>query len=313
MSSTTKNAQGIDLPTKIIKIAGAQIPCGTNIQANKREILKAIDWAKENGVDHLLTPEGALSGYLCGWEQKIDEIKDALKEIEEHLSDCNFCLHLGTNFEEPEFIGKAVNRNEIRHYDREGLISAVTYKTFVLNDKESVLGRQDYDPISVINLIEPSQETPYVPQATGMICNDMWGATEARKEPLSHQIKNMHLDLIFHATNGRKMELDDPQMIVFDAWHDAFLRMTAANIIIPILTVDSCSDWEWDGSEETAEHYHTSSQSGVIDINGWQTDVPRKGRQYFSYDLDVTIKPDEKFHIQMMKAREQKQDSSDSV
>jgi len=312
MSSTTKNAQGIELPTQIIRIAGAQIPCGTNIQANKVEILKALDWAKENQVDHLLTPECALSGYLHGWEQKIDEIKDALKEIEEHLSNCNLCLHLGTNFEEEYFYEKAVNRNEIRHYDKGGLITAVTYKTFVLNDKESVLGKQEYEPISIVNLIEPSQETPYVPQATGMICNDMWGASEARKDPLPTKIKNMHLDLILHATNGRKMELDDPQMIVFDSWHDAFLRMTAANVIIPILTVDSCSDWEWDGSEETAEYYHTSSQSGVIDINGWQTDVPRVGRQYFSYDLDVTIKPDEKFYIQM-KTREQEQDSSDPV
>lgn len=312
MTTTTKNARGIEIPTKIIKIAGAQIPCGTNIQANKTEILKAIDWAKENNVDHLLTPEGSLSGYLAGWEQKIDEIKDALKEIEEHISDCGFCLHLGTNFEEPEFIGKAVNRNEIRHYYEDGTIGPITYKTFVLNERETVLGRQDYNPISLIDLIEPSQETPYVPQATGMICNDMWGATEARKEPLSHQIRNMNLDLIFHATNGRKMELDDPQMIIFDSWHDAHLRMTAGNLVVPILTVDSCSDWEWDGSEETAEYYHTSSQSGVIDINGWQTDVPRVGRQYFSYDLDVTLKPDEKFYIQM-KTREQEQASSDSV
>ena len=48
----------------MIRFGGAQIPVGINIQANKKEILKAIDWAKENKVDHLLTPEAALSCLL---------------------------------------------------------------------------------------------------------------------------------------------------------------------------------------------------------------------------------------------------------
>ncbi len=48
-----------------IRIAGSQIPIKDNdIQFNKNEILKALDWAKENEVDCLLTPEGSLSG--CG-------------------------------------------------------------------------------------------------------------------------------------------------------------------------------------------------------------------------------------------------------
>ena len=47
-----------------IRIAGAQIPVSdNNIERNKHEIIRALDWAKENEVDHLLTPEGSLSGY----------------------------------------------------------------------------------------------------------------------------------------------------------------------------------------------------------------------------------------------------------
>ena len=34
-----------------IRLAGAQIPVGTDIQTNKKEIFKALDWAKETGVD----------------------------------------------------------------------------------------------------------------------------------------------------------------------------------------------------------------------------------------------------------------------
>ena len=33
---------------KTIRIAGAQIPVTPDIQYNKKEIFKALDWAKEN-------------------------------------------------------------------------------------------------------------------------------------------------------------------------------------------------------------------------------------------------------------------------
>ena len=38
-----------------IRIAGAQLPVSTDIQYNKNEIFKALDWAKENNVKHLVT------------------------------------------------------------------------------------------------------------------------------------------------------------------------------------------------------------------------------------------------------------------
>ena len=67
---------------KTTRIAGVQLPVSTNIQFNKKEILKAIDWAKENEVKHLLTPEGSLSGYGYKWSDNLDEIQDALKEVD---------------------------------------------------------------------------------------------------------------------------------------------------------------------------------------------------------------------------------------
>lgn len=312
MSMFTTGPYGVEMPTQMLRVAGAQIPVGTNIQANKVEILKALDWAKENEVDHLLTPECALSGYLGGWEDNMEEIKDALKEVEEHQAKCNLYLHLGTNFEEQESKG-LIRRNEIRHYHREGHIVGATFKTFVLNEMEHVLGRDhDRDPVVVVELLERTADRYYVPAAASLICNDLWGHGEAKEPPITGKFKEMGLDLMFHATNGRKMELDDPQMIVFDSWHDAFLRMTSMNTLIPILTVDSCTDWRWDGDEDEVTHYHTSSQSGFIDYNGWQTDVPRVGRQYFYYDHDVTLSPYEKFQY-MMQLREQEQASSDPV
>jgi len=291
------------IPVQMTRLGGAQIPVGTNIQANKREILKALDWAKENEVNHLLTPEGALSGYVGGWEEHIEEIQDALKEIEEHQQKSGVYLHLGTNFKEPERFGE-IHRNEIRHYHPCGRLYGVTYKSLNLYEIETTLNRDvERDRFTVIRLNDPNEPGQgdignYISHAAGLICNDMWGSQEARVSPLTTQIKKLGgIDLIFHATNGRKMELEDPQMIVFDSWHDAFLRMSACNTLIPILTVDSCTDWEWDGDEDEVNHYHTSSESGFIDYNGWQTDVPRVGRQYFKYDYDITMSVEDKFRV----------------
>lgn len=273
-----------------MRLAGAQIPVGTNIQKNKQEILKAIDWAKENEVHQLLTPEGSLSGWISGWEENIDEIKDALKEIEDHQKNAGIYLHLGTNFEEEEIWG-TIRRNEIRHYRRDGQTVGQTFKTYT-TDFETALGRDPErgEGITVIPLVEDYEG--YIPVAAGLLCNDLWGYQESKQAPLTTLFKSManpFIDLVLHATNGQKLKADDPQWSVFDQWHEAFFRMAAWNTNIPILTADSCTPWEWDGEGEVDTHV-TSSQSGFITKDGWQTDVPRTGRQYFYADYKFPAK-----------------------
>ena len=56
---------------RLLRVAGAQIPVTKDLEYNKKEIFKALDWAKENEVDHILTPEGALSGYCNQWYNKL--------------------------------------------------------------------------------------------------------------------------------------------------------------------------------------------------------------------------------------------------
>lgn len=269
----------------MIKFGGAQIPVGINIQANKKEIFKAIDWAKENEVNHLLTPEAALSGWENSWVERLDELKDALKEVEEYQKKSGIYLHLGTNFVEPEMKGN-IFRNEIRHYDPDGVLRGSTYKTLTV-DMEAALGRDPHlDAFTFIDLVR-SDEKQCI--GAGLICNDMWGYGE---DPVSNKaITTLYkelggIDVIFHATNGAKTDHENTSWLVFEKWHDAFLRMSAWNTMIPILTVDACTDWQWDGNEEEVEKYTTSSESGWINSQGWQTKVPRRGRQYFTYDYE---------------------------
>jgi predicted amidohydrolase len=268
-----------------IRVAGAQIPVSTNIQKNKQEILKAIDWAKENEVQHLLTPEGSLSGWL-GWETKIDEVKEALKEVESHQKDAKIWLHLGTMFQEEEVYGD-VFRNQIRHYDDEGWFRAATKKTMVVSG-ESALGRHEWQTLSMFDFGDEGF-------AGGLICNDLWGWQESKYAPITTQYQNIgYIDLLFHATNGRK-DQDPIAFEIFDRWHDAFLRMSAWSSNIPILTVDSCTPWEWDGEDDSViEEFPTSSESGFVHIDGWKTSVPRHGRQYFYYDYTLPTRKVEK-------------------
>ena len=269
---------------KMVRVAGAQIPVNKEPKVNKIEILKALDWAKDNEVDHILTPEGSLSGYCNQWYNKLEEINDLLSEIEEYQKKLGVGLHLATLFQEPEGYGK-INRNQIRHYSKKGHLLGITNKTWVLQS-EDCIGRDNVQQgICGVPLFD---DDTGIGIAGGMICNDMWGWGEAPHTLRDDsKMRKYPMDLIMHATNGRNFLEDDTQYAPFNAWADGFLRMTAYKTLSPILTVDSCTKWDWDGNEDTVDMYPTSSESGLLDFTGWQTSVPRHGRQYFYHDLDV--------------------------
>ena len=278
------------------RIAGAQIPVGSDIEINKKEIFKALDWAKENKVDHLLTPEGSLSGYCTDWKQKLPQLFESLQEVEEYQKKCGVGLHVGTNFQERENRGD-IFKNQIRHYNHKGNFQGATNKTFVLGDEGVLARNHDEEPMisvpiyhNTTGLVLSGGGTP-TPDAfaVGLICNDMWGANDLNERALVLKIAGDHpeIQLIFHATNGKKFEDNDFRWRCFDNWHKGVLELTSM-FVYPILTVDSCTKWDWDGSEDTVEKYKTSSQSGVVDYLGWKTDVPRRGRQYFYHDLDIS-------------------------
>ena len=273
-----------------IRLAGAQIPVTVNIEKNKQEILKAIDWAKDNEVDHLLTPEAALSGYMSDWRENLDQLTDALKEIEEHQSKSGLCLHLGTNYKEPDKYGD-VFRNQLRHYNPHGILYGTTFKYYPMPG-ENVLAKDSKEPVVPVQLIESDSNNPdEIPMAVGLLCNDMWGYGEGGNIPISNKALDLkRLDVMFHATNGRNYPDNDFRRDVYDSWHDVHFKMTVVNCAVPILTVDSCTPWNFIGEEDINE-YQTSSQSGFIDFLGWKTNVPRRGRQYFHYDLDVSETP----------------------
>ena len=85
---------------KNLKVAGAKLSVSDNIETNIASIKKAIDFAREEGADILVTPEGSLSGYTADFDVK--KAEKGLKEILAYASDAKIGLALGTCFYEPD-------------------------------------------------------------------------------------------------------------------------------------------------------------------------------------------------------------------
>lgn len=279
-----------------VRIAAAQIPVSQSIEFNKKEILKALDWAKDNEVKHLLTPEGALSGYLTLWKEpkRHKELMDALKEVEDHQKKLGINLHLGTMWEEQEIIG-AVGRNEIRHYSKEGDLQGATYKTDRATVLEECLGRDPHDMSAPV--LVPLRARKHVRHLAGMIGADLciYADQNYNTIPLHQWYANEKVDCIFYATNGKKYFNDDFQRENFEIWNDAFIRMAAYESMIPIVVADSCVRYDWHPDEEKPiDEFRTSCPTGVCDFTGWKVQAPRTGRQYVYYDFDASKSPGEK-------------------
>ena len=217
--------------------------------------------------------------------------------MEDHQKKLGIELHLGTCLQETEELGN-INRNEIRSYNKKGELFQVTVKSYGIAFERCV--NKDGQPLYTWTL--PFDERPT--NVTALICNDMWGCVEQDGEPINQLLVNANLDLIIHATNGVKFNPKDIRYKAFDAYHNGFLCMTALKALTSIITVDSCVPWDWDGEESKVDVCITSSQSGVVDFSGWLTDVPRFGRQYFYYDLNVGSPNKEKFNHLDTKIRE---------
>tara|TARA_E500000331_G_scaffold289296_1_gene285017 strand:+ start:89 stop:973 length:885 start_codon:yes stop_codon:yes gene_type:complete len=287
---------------KTIRIAGAQIPVTKDIQYNKNQIFKALDWARENEVDLLVTPEGSLSGYSTPWWNRLDELNDALKEVEEYQKKLKISLHLGTCFQDTEDIG-LVNRNQIRHYSKNGNLESVTNKQYTVAADSNILEHN-----GTANVFQSSVEGWIV---AGMICNDMWGFIDSKFAglvSLNEQLSQIDPNLIIHSTNGGKMGNDEllnfstQEQLKLDGindtfyfWHEAWLRMTAVKAGAILVTADSCVSWNFDPNIESLNNHTTSSPSGIIDGYGnWLERAPKTGLHYFYYDVEINAKQNTK-------------------
>jgi predicted amidohydrolase len=265
---------------EFLRIAGAQIPVTADMAVNVQTIKDAIDWASENSVDYLITPEASLSGYkdqFANWK----DLVDALRFIEQYSAEKKVGLCLGTMWAEPRD-DSIVRLNQIRVYHN-GQFGGATNKTF-LSPYDYELNIEANDAIFGFMLDASDDTSEAFIQSAGFICKDLY----ARENTSDNAFTNLPAEfyragaqLYVHITNAER-GIDPVHDRVHYNWHTANAEMVSWISKRPLITVDN-------SIMMTGEDYdgQTSSPSGVVICGEWVVQAPRTGKHYFYYDFPV--------------------------
>lgn len=255
---------------EVLRVAGAQIEVTKDVSRNVEILMRAIDWAREQEADILLTPEGSLSGYTHTFDSQ--RVSEALKEVERRARAARVGLALGTCFVEED----GFCYNEVRFYDREGVFLGFHSKTLRCGSMED-------DPQGEIQhyAVRPLRTFQIHGVLVGaLICNDLWanpGCTPMPDPHLTHQLSLMGVCVIFHAVNGGRNGSDWSKEVAW-RFHEANLRMRAQSGKVWIVTVDNCAPIQ----------IPCSAPSGVITPHGhWAVQAPNQGESFFVHDIPL--------------------------
>lgn len=177
------------MTTELIIVGGCRIPVSNDIQANKEEIKKAIDWAANEHVELFSTPECSLSGYM--WkpdsqdDPRIEELDLALQEVMAYSKEKAVDLVLGTAW----FDEKDQWRNT-QAFIVDGECRQVHYKNLLYHQEKEIyiagteVGWTNYKGFRV----------------AGMICNDYWSHPQAfpgESAKMLNYLKDNQMDIVF--------------------------------------------------------------------------------------------------------------------
>jgi len=283
---------------EVVRFGGAQIAVTHDVDTNIETIKRAIDWAEENKVEYLVTPEGALSGYydtVLTDDENWLKIEQGEIEVVAYAAEKNVGLCLGTFWREKERAG-TLNRNQTRFYDWNGEFKGAYNKIRCIEGDPVVPGADNAQNGGDHQIIMLSvKANPVATFAVGvLICNDFYGedptgTTLARRALYSLKNQNPPVELVLHPTFGLRGkevsdELDEEIMQVYDTWHESHVKQLSYSAMINVLTVDSITDF----TGEVPPH-QTSSPGGVIAMGKTIKKVPRTGEQYFYWDYRASI------------------------
>jgi predicted amidohydrolase len=260
-----------------IRFGGAQLPVTPLQQKNVKAIKKAIDWAADNNVDYLVTPEASLSGYSTTYCENLEFLETALKEIEQYASSKQVGLCLGTlwaEFEEDDSKKILVKRNQIRFYTKEGQFLGAVDK-HVLTPLDLEIGIVSGDGLAGALIPVDDRVIP----AVGLICADLYGHM-SNQGGLPQRLFNIGARIAIHSTNPER-GLNEFKDQLEQQWLEANICRVSYSFF-PVISVDNC--YTMDGEPYTG---NTITQSGVSVGGAWVVKAPRQGTQYFYYDFDI--------------------------
>jgi predicted amidohydrolase len=261
-----------------VRFGGAQIPCTPFIRRNVITIKAAIDWAAENNIDYLVTPEASLSGYSVNFNAELDVLASSLAEIEKYAAEKQVGLCLGTLWVENGPPGdelKLVKRNQIRYYAKNGRYLGATNKS-VLTPLDNAIGVVKSEILT--GIVMPVEGNKIIPVA-GLICADLYGH-QSNEGGLPEKYLKIGVKLIIHATNADR-GVDEEYDEIENIWLEGNIRRVS-RLLFPMIVVDNC--YMMDGKEY---HGKTATQSGACVLGKWVASVPRTGTHYFYYDFPI--------------------------
>jgi predicted amidohydrolase len=261
-----------------IRFGGAQIPVTPFQRKNVKTIKKAIDWAAENKVDYLVTPEASLSGYSASYYMDLTFLEAGLREIESYAAEKKVGLCLGTlwvEIDETTNNKTLVKRNQIRFYTPEGRYLGAVDKQ-VLTPFDLEIGIVKGEGLSGALIPVDNRVIPTV----GLICADLYGHS-SNEGGLPQKLFNIGAKIAIHSTNAER-GLNDFKDELEMEWLEANIRRVSY-LLFPVISVDNCHTMAGDPYKGK-----TITQSGVCMGGKWVTKVPRRGTQYFYYDFNAS-------------------------
>jgi len=253
-----------------LRVAGLQMPVGTDIAANGRLIEEYVQRAADAGAEILLTPEGALSGYRPDFDRAA--LAAALDRVTACARARRVGLALGTCFAEAD--GRCYN--QVRLYRPGGDFLGFHAKTLRCAGSPP----RPSDEINHYAACE-LRTFEWAPglRVGALICNDVWANPYWTPMPDPHlvrQLADKGARVIFHAVNGGR---DAGEMSRLNwQYHEVNLRMRAGAAGVWIVTVDN--------AEPVA--LPCSAPSGVLNPTGaWACRAPDRGLQLFVHTLEL--------------------------
>lgn len=255
-------------------IGGVQLPVKWEAFDNITAIKKAIDWASENGVELLLTPECALTGYAwrpeIGTKHRLKGLQEGLNELIAYSAEKKVDLALGTAIYDDgtfEYGEEKKWLNQLRVYASGELIHTHT-KIMTTPDEPYTAGTE---------LTTFMYKGRHV---AGLICNDLWVCGFQRcgdAGKLAKELRDKGVSLCLLASSAPKIATDPDY---FYTWSDIHVQTYSRQGGYVIAVSDNAY-----GQPGSWFEGKCGSPSGIMDpIKGWVTKTPDNGLQYYKWD-----------------------------
>lgn len=264
-----------DSPGTHLRVAGAQIPVSRDLDKNVATILRAIEFARREKAEVLVTPEGSLSGYWAGFDPQ--KTRQAIERVSAQAKSAGVALVLGTCFSD-----EAGQRYDAqRFYGADGNFLGFHSKILLCRRVADPASKWEGDSFksSPLRVFELNGL-----KVGGLVCNDMWANPEYTPMPdpyLARQLAGMGARIVFVSANAGQDT--GPDWPMNHSFHEVNLRMRARSAGLWIVVVDAADP---DGRKPS------NCPSGVVNPQGqWVAQAESKGEQFFVQTIELKRVP----------------------